>query len=330
MAQKLNIANFICKFGEQLVLLDMLHEVVIPAFTGAHERAYGDDVRYFFHGVEILDVSDTDTPEVAIAGRFVKEGKVARDQVYVGGRIVKDHQELDTAPSSFFVLLLSNHKLLYVRENSGAPLISTFESTISAFLKSSYRTWISDEFERRKEIAPITKKALIGKSPPPIVEIVELSTNSEIHAFVKKFRVINTVEIQLLNTNHETDNEPLFRNLRVVQNRLGSNQLTIKNTKNGDVGLNKTDVANLVSGQAEEANARIILRGKDLEGETMNAVNDHFKLSISVENLPQQVRKGAVKLIETFRRQVRSGIVNVKKAPVSALRTLNKFRTGLE
>lgn len=327
MTQTLNIANFICKFGDDLVLLDMLEEVVIPAFNQNRLRNYGDDVRYFFHDVRITDLSKDGDNEITISGRLVKEGKVARDQVFKAGAIVKDRREMETAPTSFFVLLLSNHKLLYVRETPGAPGLSTFESTVNAFMRESYRTWLDEELENRETAGEkITKKALIQEVPAPVVEVVELSTDSEIRKFIKKFKVINAVEIQLLNTNHEADNAPLFRKLRGIKDKLGSDQLTIKNTKGGKVGLNQANVIDLVAGQAEEANSRIILRGTDLEGEKMRAVNDHFKLGIEISNLPETTLRAMRSVYATFLKQVRAGALNVKAAPAAALKKMDEFR----
>lgn len=326
MPQTLNIANFICKFGDEIVLLDKLEEIIIPAFLSDGVREYGEDIRYFLHNVQVLKFSDGN-PEVAISGRLVKEGKVTRDQVFHQGKIVKDHREMESAPSSFFVLLLSNHKLLYVRETIGAPALSTFASTMNAFIKNSYRDWLKKEMTRSKEAGnPLTQRQIVKRVPLPNVEIVELSTESEIRKFVRRFKIINAVEIQLLSTNHETDNAPLFRRLRGVKDKLGAEQLTIKNTKSGDVGLNKADVADFVSGQAEEANSRIVLRGKDLDGEPMNAVNDHFKLSIKIPDLPQGVLAATNKLYKIFERQITNGTLVIKKAPVAALRKLENFR----
>lgn len=327
MAQKLNIANFICKIGENIVLLDMFDDVILPAFKANMERTYGDDIRYFFHDVKLIDLSDNDSPELAIAGRFVKQSKLEREQFFSNGELVKDPRKLETAPTSFFALLLSNHKLLYVRENSGAPPISTFEATINAFVKKRYRAWLDEEVNRRKKSEkPVTKKSLTEEVPSPNIEIVELSTNSEIHSFVKKFRVINTVEIKPLSTNHETDNSPLFRNLRRVQDRLGSDQLTIKNSKSGDVGLNKSDVADFVAGQAEEANARIIIKGVDVEGEQLDAANDHFKLSIAIREIPAGVVAATRRLFEIYLRQTRSGNLEVKRGSARALRAVSIIR----
>jgi len=44
---QLNVANFICKFDD-LVLLDLAEEIVLPAFLDSDlKRTYADTTRYF-------------------------------------------------------------------------------------------------------------------------------------------------------------------------------------------------------------------------------------------------------------------------------------------
>src|SRR5476651_65737 len=134
-SQKLNLANFTCTFGDKFLLLDMFEQIVLPAFQGGHNRTHGNAC-YFLLDVKLIKYGDE---ELVIAGRLIKDTTVERDQFIDGGSLVKDRQVLKSAPSSFFALILSNHKLLYVRENSGAPPISAFEATITKFFNDCYK-----------------------------------------------------------------------------------------------------------------------------------------------------------------------------------------------
>lgn len=283
-SQHLNVANFICKFGEQTVLLDLFEEVVRPAFLKSHVRSYGDDNKYFFNDTKLIDLSDAQNDEIAIYGTFVKQGKIAREQIFDEGMIKKDPKEMDTAPTSFFVLLLSNHKLLYVRQTPGAPTLQTFSSTISAFLKIEWAAWITSEFERLKGLdEKITKVSLYKKYPRPSVEIVELSSDSTIKEFIKKFKVINSVQIKLVDTNHEIDNSELFIDLRTVKNNLGADSLTIKNEKKGIIGLKKPELTALITAPAADGNSRITIQGIDRDDDKLSGNNNEFKLSVPID-----------------------------------------------
>jgi hypothetical protein len=304
-------------------------EVVLPAFLSDLKRSFADST-YFFHGVKLLDLGTTNSPELAVAGRFVKTTKVFRDQIYQSGRIVKDHKELESAPTSFFVLLLSNHKLLYIRENSGSPFLSTFAATIENFLKKMHKEWIDSVYEAKaKTKEKVTKAKLHAEWPSPTLDIVELSTETEIKKFVKKFKVINTVEIQLVNTNHEIDNSGLFRDLRSVKDNIDADRLTVKTEKAGDTGLNKSQVTRFISPPAEDANSRITIKGIDLCGEKMDAKNDHFKVAIPVKKLPSDVPTATERLVEAMKRHIEAGIVSIKAANDDAIEKLNSLKAEL-
>lgn len=326
--QTLNVANFICRFGDSDVLLDMAEDIVIPAFLGQYSRTYAD-TNYFFIETKLIDVSTQNEPELAIIGRYVKAGRVSRDQVYVGGKIVKDHQELDSAPTSFFVLMLSNHKLLYVRENSGAPGLTSFSSTIEAFIKTQRMKIISKEFERLKDSAQkLTKVALSKKYPLPEINIVELSSDASIQEFVEKFITLNTVEVKLLDTNHELDNSPLFGQARKVKDKLGADSVTVKNEKKGITGLNKEAVAALIAKPAEEGNSRITLKGIGKDGDGLRGNNEHFKLSVPI-TLPSTAAKAAQSAIFTYRKTLASGMLSVQAASAAAMRKFRSLREKL-
>ena len=135
-------ANFICLFGE-LEMLDLCDEVVIPAFTNEQNRRSFKDTSYFFHEVELITIEEKGKPsEPAIAGKFVKNTTLQREQIYQDGNLIKNIRKLPSAPSSFFVLILRDHKLLFLPEVSGAPSVESFRSTTEKFLKQSHTSFI--------------------------------------------------------------------------------------------------------------------------------------------------------------------------------------------
>ena len=142
-------ANFICKFGEA-DMLDYAENVVLPAFTDdTLVRAYGDSSMHFFE--VFLGEADGDA---VVAGKFIHNTKIHRTHRFVEGRgQIEDRATLETAPSAFFVLFLSNHRLIYFAETSHAPEIGTFRNTIERFIRSKYERFI--RAERRRLSRPV-------------------------------------------------------------------------------------------------------------------------------------------------------------------------------
>lgn len=154
------------------------------------------------------------------------------------GELVSDHAEIESAPSCFFVLQLSNHKLFFVRETSHAPFLSTFEATVQAFLSNAYKVFIRDYYDQEKsEDSSFTWDSAFSMYPRPELKITPMATEGSLNHYVRKFQTINTVEIRLLNTNHELDNSPLFGDAREVKDKIGADEIVIRTQKNRGRGL---------------------------------------------------------------------------------------------
>ncbi|WP_217267768.1 MULTISPECIES: hypothetical protein [Halomonadaceae] len=145
--KKLEFGNYTLKFGEDKVLLDLFSEVVMPSF---HEMKYvrriKDKGEYFFIDTKLLTLDDSSVhPVVGIAGRIVKNTKLRREQVYrTQGGIIEDKSELETAPSSTFLLILNTHRLVLCKEVPGAPTIQNFQSTSQYCLKQRHGEFINE------------------------------------------------------------------------------------------------------------------------------------------------------------------------------------------
>lgn len=230
---QLEFANFILRFGDDRVLLDLAEEIVIPAFTSPDlERSYGE-TKHFFHDVEILNFGDDEHPTLCIAGRYIKDTFVKREQVFndATDRLVKDTDSLQTSPSSIFILILNSHRLMYFKETSYAPSLLTFQKTISVFLKQKYQEFIDLQHEQ----TGIEKSQLYREYDPPHLEIVPLTNEESISEFVNQYELLKTVEIKLLSTNNELDNNGFFEKARQAKDAVQSNVTTIthNNGKNG-------------------------------------------------------------------------------------------------
>ncbi|WP_157178794.1 hypothetical protein [Herbaspirillum rubrisubalbicans] len=311
----MNLANFTCKFGDQITLLDMFDVVVLPAFLTKAVRKY-DDVTYQLLGVALYKIGE----EAVIAGRLVKDMTLSRKQVLLKGEIVESPQIMNSAPTSFFVLTLSNHKLIYVREEAFAPPLSAFKSTISHFLKHRYSEWSKEVYEYLKDTDErLTWAQLRERWPAPTLDVTPISNDQSVNAYLKTFKSINSVQLKILNTNHEIDNSGLFEGLRGVKGDIGAEDLVLRTSKKGDVGLNKAAVAGLVREQANQGNTQIVVSGKNIVGDKQVANNEELKLSVPIKALGRRVKEAASYLLDKLADQVAQGIVKLNAPPVRAL-----------
>src|SRR4051794_13492940 len=136
--QMMQVANFICKFGSKN-LLDYLNDVVIPSFTDITLRREHGEAKYFFHKVQLINLDANVSRPDAVIGYFVKDTKLRRTQRYVPDHgLIRDTAQLQSSPSAFFMLILNNHKLLYIDETSYTPDLSSMRATINLFLGKKY------------------------------------------------------------------------------------------------------------------------------------------------------------------------------------------------
>ena len=324
---KMNLANFTCKFGEKYVMLDLFEQVVFPAFMENRIRTFGD-ASYSFLDQQIAKFDDD---EVCLCGRLVKDTIVERSQIMVDGKIVEDHKSMESAPTSFFVLLLSNHKLLYVRESPGAPSLSSFTSTISLFLGDAYKEWIRTVYDNKKNNnKKITWKALYSQIPPPKVTVTPMSSEDSVSAFIEKFKAVNAIEVRVLETNHELDNSPIFGEMREIKELIGADNMLLRSQKSGAVGLDKANLAKLISSQAGDGNTEVTIKGTAINGEKITAKDDSFSIAIVISKLPKNVLSAAGKVYEKLKNQLSLGIVSIKpsgSAAISKVGSIIKART---
>lgn len=314
--RSVQFANFICHFGD-LEMLDLCEEVVIPAFTDTKLKRTYKDTSYFFHDVELISIStDRKQPEPAIVGRFVKDTILQRDQIYEGGQLVASIQKLPSAPSSLFVLILRDHKLLFLPEIVGAPGLDIFCTTTERFLKEAHEEFVRSTSEsflehefpygansnQKKKV----KESVLEKYPHPNLEVVSLASAESLDEFVERFDKLKVFSIKLLKPNNEINNDGLFKKLRAQGSQLHASSANVS-YRNRE-GLEKTQVKHYAE-SALDGNAEIALSGTDAEGRKLSGTNDDFKIQVFIEVIPRAMKQVAQVLYSTFARYKESGRV---------------------
>ncbi len=314
--KRAEFANFVCHFGNK-DLLDYLEEIVIPAFTSGLERTYGEE-RMFFHDTKVINLKDEkDEPELAIAGRFVVDTKITRSQIFSNEDIVPSPGSLEVALSSFFVLTLRDHKLVYVKEVSHAPGLAKFKSTAANFLKRSRDAYINQIYEKCKlDYAfggiseRVTKKSLMESIDAPDLKILELPGKGSLGAFIRQFKIISSVQVRMIKPNSEIDNSKLFQKLRVVNQHLDSDVTTI--TYRNKEGLRKSRVEDELDA-ALDGNSELVLTGKREDGSKLNGSNKDFTIFVPIDIIPREVRNAARMLTNLLKSLISKGTLSVAK-----------------
>ncbi|MET4103979.1 hypothetical protein ABIE58_003427 [Roseovarius sp. MBR-78] len=317
-------ANFICRFGDEKVLLDYAEEVVIPAFTrDTYVRSYGQRTHYHFYEVEIVELSGDDTaPVLGLAGRFIKDTELTRHQIFDAKQgLIKDEQHMRSAPSIFFVLILNNHRLIYFPETPHAPDLGSFKTTAEQFLRRRHKEYIDELYnEMKKTEQKVTKKALYETHPVPTLEVIALTGAEDVAQFVRRYKTLKQIDFRLVLPNDDIDAGEILGQVRSLGQELNSDRTKLT-TANSE-GLDIEASIDAVSAATATGNQEVKLSGVDQAGNALSGNNDEFQVSAPVENIPA-TRRGLIdRLYGIYEGLTRSGTV---RAP-AVERTVDRIR----
>jgi hypothetical protein len=301
--QYLEVANFILRFGEDLKMLDLMEEVVLPAFVNGAERSYRE-TRYMFIDVKLATFPFKDKNYPVILGRFVKATKLRRNQVFDAERkgLVKSEVTLDTAPSSIFVLVLEGHRLLFVREHNDSPGLDAFRTTVSKFVTTTYYNYLDKMYDDTKTGAPaegkkVTRKSLELDIPRPTLDLIEVSAEQELRQFVGRYKTLKDVKVSLVQTNDEVDNDDFFRQMRAQKDKIGSDKTTLQHHRKD--GLDKAEAVEQLQ-SALNGTAHIRLEGTSNDGERLVGNNDQFKIKVPLGVMGDDVKDAALGMFMVY------------------------------
>ena len=333
--QVVEFANFICHFGND-VLLDYLNEIVLPAFlNGSRTRTYGNS-KYLLLDVKLVNLKSNlelsaQTP--ALVGRFVMDTELQRDQILRDGKIIQDTQKLKSAPSSLFVLLLDNHKLIYSRQVSGAPGLPAFRTTVELILKRRWNEYINELLDQNKaareldtKTPKITKRSLIDSIQAPDLEIVPLAGSQNLTKFVNQFKILKEINIKVVRPNAELNNDGLFNTVEEARSQVNADTTSLIH-RNSE-GLNKTQSIIQIA-PAMQGNALVTLRGTGSTDAKLVGTNEEMSVKEPID-VPSSVSKGSLAMFNTFNKLINQKVLQIGKAINSEknLAKLESLRNG--
>lgn len=336
LKQRIEFGNYTLNFGNNKVLLDFFSEIVNPSFA---ERRYvdrrPDGTEFFFLDTKFLRLElDDNSWTGAIAGRIVKNSTISRDQIYTKtDGIVTDRKVLETAPTSVFVILLDCHRILFCREVVGAPTLASLRITSGRFLKKSWREYLEELYEEKKEQLggeeppKNTKAKLQSKVPPPELRITPLTDKESLEEFIERFSTVEELVITLLKTNNEEiDNDDFWRDLVRKKEKLNSPTTKVR-FANAKEGLEADQVLQEASAATDLGNSDVRMKGHDLAGSELKGDNEEFRLSVEIDALPKPIARAAKSMNKMFRSLVETGQIPL---PAVAVATLQRIQTLLD
>lgn len=326
-ARNVNFANFICRFGDKAVMLDYGEEIVIPAFRSSEIRTYAKG-SFFFTEVNVQNFGTSEEPELVIAGRFIQDTVVQREQRLKNGVLIKDPASMPSAPSAIFALDMGTHKLIYCPETRGAPSLQAFRATSAVVLGKAYKNYIAKCYEAEKTAGrKVTKKALMKELPMPTVEVIPLSNQGGMADFLNQFTVLQRVSIKLVDPNDELDTPQLVRAMRKTGESLHAKNAVV--TYVNKDGMPR-DIATHELGEAiAEGNTEVFVSGKDAAGDAIKGNNDSFKVGVPLDEISEKPDKAAKTLHTLFKTKVSEGIFKVSAVGEKALAKMKSIAISI-
>lgn len=313
-------ANFICRFGDDKVLLDYAEQIVIPAFTkDTYVRSYGKRSHYHFYDVDLLNMAkDGETPVLVLAGQFIKETELTRHQIFDEKRgLIKDEQSMRSAPSAFFVLILNNHRLIYFPEMPHAPDLNAFRVTAESFLHKRHEEFVAELYKNSREDAhPPTKKSLFEIHPRPTLEVVHLTGAAGIAQFLRRFEKLRSINFHLVKPNDDINAGEILGQVRELSDALKSTNTKL--TASSPDGLDIDAAIEAVTEATASGNQHVSVSGVDTDGNALSGNNEKFKLSAEIDNIPP-TKKGLIgRLLDKFTQLSTDGAINAPSASVNS------------
>ncbi len=327
--KRLEFGNYTLKFGEKKVLLDMFDEIVMPSFYEMkYVRKYSDSSEYFFLDTELVVLDDNaKEPILGITGRLVKNTRLKRDQIFTDGNLVDDKDEIESAPSSVFLLILNSHRLILTREVSGAPTIQNFQSISQYCLNQAHKDFINKKYDEadnarigNPDIERVTKKKLREDTPSPRLRITPLPDKESLEDFIGRFKTINKLSIKLLPTNREEiDNDDFWATLDQGREDMGEDSTAKVEFTSNKTGLDNEQVLDKTTSATTLGNSSVDLKGSDEHGDSLKGNNDNFSLSIELDELSRDVKKAAATQFKLFNGLADSGAITMPEVAEAAL-----------
>lgn len=325
--KRMEIANLTCrsKLGDK-ELLDVFVDYFLPAMQNQEVPGSKNSETLFYKFID-LDVAKIEN-ELVLYGRFIKCLNIEREQILEGDTLISSYETMDSAPSSFFVLILRNHKLLWVKEMSRAPLLKDFRAALLKMLKNErfnlidnyIKSKTSNLFFDKNDKQNIERKAY-SEYPELEISVTPLGNNIQIKERLSRFKNIYNITLKALKRNNElgSDYSMLAKKMSETQEKMEAKNVTTEihgDTKNP---LKKEAATELIQ-SVSDGNYEYKIQGIDENSNKIMETNDTLSLSMIInyvkDDIPQNVKNIILKYMETvntYNDRIPQHIIDVQK-----------------
>lgn len=302
--------------------MDMFEEIVLPAFlvedTWRVKRG-----NFFFQSTQLIELPNKHEKTIALVGRFIRDTKLTSTQFYdyKTKELIAQNESIQTSPSALFILMLNNHRLIYLKETPHAPTLEMFKDTCQTFLRR--QTKLHAESLLKEE-----RKNFIIEYGLPDIDITPLNTKESLEDFLKEYKTIHSIKITLKKRNDELQfRDDLIRRAQQKTDSLRSSSTTLSFSNKKD-GLDLEETKEQLAEATEQGNQGILIEGFNNNGDLLKGNNDKFKVIKHISGIDlDNIVSTAKKLYKSFTKLTTSREIIVPPTEPSVKKKLENIKS---
>ena len=305
--KRMEVANLTCRsiLGDK-EFLDVFVDYFLPAMQNQEVPGSRNSETLFYKFID-LNVTKIEN-ELVLYGRFIKCLNIEREQILDGDKLIPSFESMDSAPSSFFVLILRNHKLLWIKETSRAPLLKDFRAALSKMLKKERFNLINNYVESqtlnlfldKNNMQNIERKAY-AEYPELELSVTPLGNDVQIRKRLSRFKNIYNITIKALKRNNElgSDFSMLAQKMSETQEKMAAKNVTTQihgDTKNP---LKKEAATELIQ-SVSDGNYEYKIEGIDEKSNKITETSESLSLSMIINYIKDDIPKNLKNIIQKY------------------------------
>lgn len=204
---KAQLGNFNVVFGEEeRPMLDYFDSIIFPALNCGIEKKTEDAI-FSLKNVMILQ---NNAGEDILVGKYVKQTKVEiLSDVDSSGMLIEKDETYSSAPYSTFIINLKNHRLLFIPNQKGSPMLSSFKTMMTYVIYN----YINIENKTKEEET---------KLPEPVISIVPIPGERSIKKILEDAKKVTKLELRFYPLNGDIDMSGVFFDIsKEIRRELG-------------------------------------------------------------------------------------------------------------
>lgn len=318
---EVQFANLSVRFGDK-ELLDYASLVTGAFLRDTYVRKYGRSL-YHFLNTQIALIDESDPLSVVIWGRLVKETTLLREQYFSAGKIIQDFRSLESAPTSFFVFFLADHRLAFLPETKFAPTLGNLETTVRKFIQAEFSAWSKIVHAQEKNAdASYTWKQFYSDHVPPSIALVPLTAAENIKLFMSRFAKIDSLTVHVVKRNQDMNGAELFEALVKKSDQMEAAAAKFVVAGDKESGLNLEATEKFVIETTRTGYERVALKGQDSNGDVLKGSNEDFKLTSTIQVDDKSDFEVVRKLYDLYVSNKNSGVIKVSPRDANQLAPL--------